>query len=242
LAAKADFTANYSTIYGESYSWGTVNYTGGSYNYWAGAITWTTAQNTPIAGLTNSGGQFNAFCIELTQNAGNPETFHAQSLASLPSSLNGMGGTKAQYLEALWAEQYNTKTMTSLQYAAFQLAVWDIVYDNQTNGKYHINGTNSDGSGFYMTGTSLTDTSTAAGLANEWLGEINLKDAGSVNLAGLLGVGGYQDMVVQLSPGYTYSPDGDIFATPAPPAIVLSFFGILPCLALRRWFVKCPCP
>jgi hypothetical protein len=84
------------------------------------------------------GAAFNSFCIELTQTV-QPlvsVTFDVIPLENgpLPGSVSsgglaGMGVTKASNLKKLWAEYYDDALLSNNNAAAFQTAVWEIVYD-----------------------------------------------------------------------------------------------------------------
>lgn len=104
---------------------------------------------TTLAGVFNwnrSGGTFGpdigdpfkSFCIELTQTVqpGINVTFDVIPLENgpLPGSgssggLAGMGVAKAGNLKKLWAEYYDDALLSNNNAAAFQTAVWEIVYD-----------------------------------------------------------------------------------------------------------------
>jgi hypothetical protein len=236
--ARADFTATgYSLSYGESSNWGTVHYTGGSYSYWAGAITWATS--TPIHGLTGLSGlgpnQFNAFCVELTQDATQPETFHAESLADIPDSRGGMGTNAAAMISALLAQNPalspsgSAASTSKEEYAELQLAIWDIVYNGGAQIlDQHTHGSNT----FYLDTSGMSVDPNFLSKTNSLLSSIDLSY--SCNVVGLLGVNHAQDMVVELPNGNGPDGPGDIVSTPAPPAFLLALFGVVPCLAFRR--------
>jgi len=87
------------------------------------------------SGSTLLGDNFRSFCIELTQDVwdGAVFTFDIGALESVPPpgvSLAGTGSgmSKADYLRKLWA-LHEYQVVDGLTGAAFQTAVWDIVYD-----------------------------------------------------------------------------------------------------------------
>lgn len=79
---------------------------------------------------------FTGFCIDLTEYVqnGHEYTWNTYSLANAPTSAAGpMGAARAQRLARLFGNQYNNLATASNQaqaYAAFQLAVWEIVTDD----------------------------------------------------------------------------------------------------------------
>jgi hypothetical protein len=250
--ARAGFTADLIGA-GHGGSGVSVSYPGaGAPNPWsgfAGQIMWDVLPNgSSIAGLTDANGRFNTFCIQLGQYALDPQTFNARNLATLPDAgaASPMGATRALLLRELFAERFTSLTVsgntaqTNLNHQAFQLAVWEIVYE--TNSILKLTGPNQGV--LYASGHSATT------LANGWLKTLagQSGDAGYTqgylgdgtgdvtqlaNLVGLQGVNG-QDQVAVLQPGFGPGPGGDIEPVPAPPAVVLALAGVLPCLALRR--------
>ena len=82
---------------------------------------------------------FQGFCIDLTESVSNGHAYswNTYSLANAPTSDAGpMGATRAARLGRLFANQYLGLATASNQaqaYAAFQLAVWEIVSDSGLN-------------------------------------------------------------------------------------------------------------
>lgn len=101
---------------------------GGSYsNYTVGRNNLTGNASNP-EGLK---GSFVAFCIDINQSisSGNSYTdFVVTPLASAPIPGSAMGATKANSIAELWANEF-TGLNTADQYAAFQVAVWEIIND-----------------------------------------------------------------------------------------------------------------
>lgn len=113
---------NISTTRNGGSSWQTLS--AGRFN-WHGAIT------NPV-GLQ---GDFSAFCIELTQgvSVGNTySSYEAIQLAAAPqpaaSPYAPMGVGDARLISDLW-EKHRESLTTANDYAAFQIAIWEIVYD-----------------------------------------------------------------------------------------------------------------
>lgn len=122
----------------------------------AGQFQWKT-----IASDAGFSGQFHTFCIDLTQSIsmGNTYTYNLVNIDLAPDPGTGTGGSgvdgpmglnKAQQLRELWNKFHPLIGNDNLKSAAFQIAVWDIVYDDFT-----------------------ADAGAAATLANTWLISLN---------------------------------------------------------------------
>lgn len=111
----------------------------------AGVERWTYVSGTPVY----EGNNFLTYCIEITQDVQltNPPTSYGFTFGALKNapqpgsgvnpdgSGTGMGSVKAGYLQELWGRDYNTSLTSAANSAAFQLAVWKIVYgDTMTGG------------------------------------------------------------------------------------------------------------
>jgi hypothetical protein len=144
----------------------------------AGLFNFTGAANAPA----NLQGTFAGFCIELSQSisSGNSYTdFSTTPLASAPIPGTAMGAAKAALLSELWGRNYASLS-TATQYAAFQLAVWEIVQDT----------------GLSLTGGTLrAASSTARTQAQTWLSQLN----GTGPLASVYAITSptHQDFLVQ---------------------------------------------
>lgn len=119
----------------------------------------------PVGGTLNS--QFPAttttFCVELGQpvSVGSSYTFDVKPVADV------VGAAKAGQFLKLWGAHFDTAWATSgfagsVASTAFQLAVWELVYDGP--GSLNLAGGN-----FLVPNANLATTSTAAGLAKSWL-------------------------------------------------------------------------
>ena len=108
------------------------------------------------------GDNFTTFCIELTQDVwdGAVFTYDIGALENVPPpgvSLAGTGSgmSKADYLRKLWA-LHESQVVDGMTGAAFQTAVWDIVYDAD----------------FSLSVGNFRATGTATALAQNWLTDV----------------------------------------------------------------------
>jgi hypothetical protein len=101
---------------------------GGTYsNFTAGLVNLTGAVSNP----TDLRGAFQAFCIDINQSISNGNTytnFNTANLQDAPIPTSPMGATKAGQIAELWGEERSTLS-SSDSYAAFQIAIWEIVND-----------------------------------------------------------------------------------------------------------------
>jgi hypothetical protein len=130
---------------------------GSSYHYLtAGKFNFTgNASNPP--GLQTG---FSGFCIELTQSVSTGHTYSdytVTALASAPVPGTAMGAAKADRIAELWGRQYDGLS-TADDYAAFQLAIWEIVNDNSLS---------------LTSGKLRAAPSTVRTLASQWLAKID---------------------------------------------------------------------
>ncbi len=125
--AQAVFSVTYNGV-SPSASVSISQNSGGSYsNITAGKVNLTGAANAPA----NLQGQFASFCIQLNQGISNGSTYNDFStiaLASAPVPGTAMGSSKALLISELWGRFYSGLS-TSTKYAAFQVAIWEIVND-----------------------------------------------------------------------------------------------------------------
>ena len=152
------------------------------------------------------------FCIEM-QYA--PTSFQQYNIidvqdAPLTESPSGvvMGGTKADYIRELWAAVNPSPSMSNVDAAAFQVAVWEIVYEDADYESFDVDAwDNSDlpnMSSFMVSGNADVITQ-----AQDWL------DA-------LTGTGTLDNNLVALSRGATQDY---IVKVPVPGAVLLGILG-----------------
>jgi hypothetical protein len=172
------------------------------------------------------------FCVELNQTISTGQTY-SYTVTALASQ-SGVTSTEATDITKLWGAYYNTAWEStsfngSLQSTAFQLALWKLVYDGGTN-------LNLATGNFVVPNANLSNTSTAAGLAQSWLNalagtssSIFSTNFGSQELVWLSNSWA-QDQLTMIP-----NPHPNV-ATPAPPGVVLAGLGALGLLgrSLRR--------
>ncbi len=127
----------------------------GSTNYstlGGGKFVWNVAPGGNPDGLAfrdNAGGSstssFVSFCLELTQNISNSTLYSMVSfnLANAPvpsSSLTPMGAVAAGLMQRMWYQQITSQPTAATNplndsdaMAAFQMAIWELVYDSDTD-------------------------------------------------------------------------------------------------------------
>lgn len=108
-------------------------------NITAGKANFTGDTNNPV-GLQ---GMFMGFCLELAQSvsAGNTYTsYYVEPLTGVPDPGSNISATKADRIAELWGEEY-ANLDTADEFAAFQVAIWEIVTDNTlslTGGTFRV--------------------------------------------------------------------------------------------------------
>jgi hypothetical protein len=220
-ATLAGFTANWTSANPALVL--NVSYNGQAYNnVLVGQYNWTRTGGDPIDFVGSNGTTFWTFCTELTQTISNPVTFTVVGVEQAPNPgiPGGMGSVKADMLRQYFALNYSS-SFTNQQAAAFQLGIWEIVFDNS--------GTLDVSSGDFKLTTS---NATVRNLANSYLAGIN------GNLSGLTA----SQMTVASQLIALSSPTSqdqltfrNFHTTPAPPSLVLAVTGLIPSLALRRF-------
>jgi len=205
-------------------SWGQSSGT----NVRSGPYYWTT-NGQPI----NTGNAVATFCVEIPQgfsasNAdGSPSgngstTYTASSLTAVfdADTEKSISQLYAAHFDSAW----NSPTFNgTTQSTAFQLAMWEIVYDGA--------GGSLAGGNFRVFNQDLNDTNTAAGLAKSWLGSLGSGPSFDSKYAGykLLGLTNpnSQDQVILVPP----SPK----CVPAPPGALLAGMGFLALFGRVGW-------
>ncbi|MBX3379853.1 MAG: hypothetical protein KF805_07140 [Phycisphaeraceae bacterium] len=148
-------SCQFSTDYGSTWA-GTL----------AGSMNWTRDNVTPgsYAGLQ---GNFSTFCIEVTQYVafGGTYTYDVTPTPDAPTpDINfnlPMGNAKASMLSELFG-RYRSGLASNSDFGAFQMSVWEIVYENLDNG-LDVN------TGLFR----IQGAATEQALANTWLSSLD---------------------------------------------------------------------
>lgn len=176
---------------------GTATTVGGGPFYWS--------QSTPLN--TNYATAVTTYCIDLDQSIskGSTYTFTTQTDLKLAPTIGT--AAKATAINELFDRYYNSSLASATNAAAFQLALWELVYDGATSKSLsagRVQGTNS-----------LTTTM----LGSLGSGTYTNRDLAGYRLVGLVSATNQdQIMVVKDTP----PPPG---AVPAPPGLVLAGLG-----------------
>mgnify|MGYP006293167773 CR=1 FL=1 len=214
-ALAADINMTFDNIQGQNV---TVNYNGDRGSTISGQATvagrfqWSV--NSGSAGNFGAGDTMYTFCTEITEyvQQGNSYNYDEMSLGNLPTppdnELEPMGGFRAGLMSELYSNHFfeaaglNGHSFNNQKAAAFQLAVWEVVYQDADSGNetslsslndMTLDVTSADGGGFWATGIA----SATQNLANTWLSEL----VGNTGVGdGMIGLGsdGNQDQVTMV--------------------------------------------
>jgi hypothetical protein len=145
--------------------------------------------------------RFKVFCVDIVQNVfGGDHVYDAIDPELVPNHTRpGMGATRAATLASFWAKWGNLGLNgTNVQKAAFQLAVWEIVYEDPAN-PYNVRGDAGAARGTLFARDG--DDENVQQLANDWLN--NFDPNASTLLAGMRHTGDpstHQDFVAAVVP------------------------------------------
>jgi len=141
-----------------------------------------------VSGSTAFGNRFQSFCIELDAPIGsNPITF----------DINALSGPKAARISEFWGENFGKIGTNADLAAAFQLGLWEIIYDNTADlggGNFRVN----------------SAPVAALSAAQSWLGQVN-------------GSGTFASGLVTLS---SPTAQDQITVVPVPPTVLLAVVGM----------------
>lgn len=189
--ASAAFTVQATYIDTNPGVWGSVSLnSGGSFMgpVKAGQFNWQRTGGT----YTGLQGLFSTFCIEVHQDVlpGNNYTYDTNTVAGAPLPVNilygtPMGAVKADKISELYGRFYASLSSND-DYAAFQLAIWDFVYD----------GGGTVGTGVFQ----ASGFGAAMALADAWIAAV---DGTGPRMAGLgaLSSDDWQDQIFVPAPG-----------------------------------------
>lgn len=161
-------------------------------------------------------GNHTIFCSELTEfTDGSFRKYDVKDVKDLPSSISGgMGATAADAIRKLYTAAAGAQFGDDTKSAAFQLAIWELVYDY---------GTGSAAPDLDTGGIKLNSTwaSGNAGIVNQAKSWLSAAHTGSYTYAPLVGLynNGYQD---------------HIFLIPLPAPLAMGLAGLAGVLVIRR--------
>ncbi|MBS0187987.1 MAG: PEP-CTERM sorting domain-containing protein [Planctomycetes bacterium] len=199
--ASAAFTVQATYIDTNPGVWGKVSLDSGV-NYEgpvkAGQFNWQRTGGT-YSGLQ---GTFATFCIEVHQDIfpGNNYTYDVNTVANAPLPINllygtPMGAVKADKISELYGRFYSGLASND-DYASFQIAIWDIIYDNGdgvNNGifraiNFGVALGQADAKIAAIDGTGPRMSGLGALSSDDWQDQIFTPTPGSVALLGLGGL------------------------------------------------------
>lgn len=195
----------------------TISYPSTTTSTSAGRFNFTrTGGDHPVNPLPNSPvSSFWAFCVELGQtiNVGETVTFDVLPLSSGGSVMGGIGTARANSIRELLGAVYPdfTQVLTNNQYAALQIAIWEITRENF--GAYGYNVLTGD---VTFSGSSAT----ILNLANSFLAQVDGTGPRARGIRALVN-DRRQDMLVQ-------------FPVPEPGSLALALLGLGGIAVARR--------
>jgi hypothetical protein len=195
----------------------TLSYPGTTTNTSAGRFNFTRTGGThPVNPLPNSPlSSFWAFCVELGQTVsfGQSITYDVLPLSSGGSIVGGIGATRADSLRELLGAVYPdfTQVLTNNEYAALQIAIWEITREDF--GTYGYDVASGD---VQFSGSNATILS----LANDYLAEVDGSGPRARGIRALVN-DRRQDMLVQ-------------FQVPEPGSLALALLGLGGIAVARR--------
>jgi hypothetical protein len=206
-----------------------------------GNVTWS---GDP-ANVTPFNGTFATYCLDLNQNISlnNPFVYNTAPLATAPQPGayvppgGPMGPAKANEINILYGKDYSLTLGSGAgdDRAAFQLAIWNIVYDNDasvTAGGGTLYAVIGAGSG------SNVDAATIA-LANQFLADAVTNAGANQNFAAsdiiaLIGVDGAQDQVAINNPNFIVQGGTPLPNSAMGAGVLIAIFGGYRALRSRK--------
>jgi hypothetical protein len=175
----------------------------------AGAELWHKVSGT---GSVAQGTDFKTYCIEVFQDVyltspASSYLFDFYGLSDAPKpgegvtglgSGTGMGSTKAALISELWGRDYTNALSSAANEAAFQLAIWKIVYETPLGGSLNLTLNTGNFQALSTTNSSIRSTS------QTYLNGLD----GKGTMASLLALSSpdYQDQITDMVPPPTTTP------------------------------------
>lgn len=183
-----------------------------------GPFHWT--QTTPIN--TNYASAITTYCIDLNHGV-TSGTYTTQSNLALAPTIGT--AAKGSAITELFDRYYNSSLTSSANSSAFQLALWELVYDGATSKSLSAGSIQGDTTKAYTAQAQSMLTSLGSG-------SYAIHDLATSRLEALVSSNGNQDqiMVVPNPPK----------AIPAPPAVMLAGIGVLALFGRSRWTRRTP--
>ncbi|MFN4241999.1 MAG: hypothetical protein ACK4PI_02055 [Tepidisphaerales bacterium] len=199
-------------------------------NIRAGIMNWTQTSHTPGGNIAGDGNGFVAYCMDLAQFVASPATFTVTTDPTIvpnPASATGslatpwagdVTKTKHDALLRLFAKHFDAGNPSNDFHAAFQLAVWEIIFET-TVGDFSL----SSGT------TNATGVVAAITQANTFLSNLFLGGSYATGSFLFLTAGDHQDQIV-------YRPPANPGPTPEIPLPTAALAGLtlLGGLGVRR--------
>lgn len=191
---------------------GSGNLTGGTGQIgWDGSLTATGVTNpAPFNGL------FDTYCISLLQGI-QFNTLYTYNLDPVVSSSTGITSGEFTEIEELYGSHYADTMLSDDNKAAFQLAIWDVIYGSDSTSV-----TDTSSSFYAVSGFDPSTLSTA----NTWLSTLSSADV-DTNLVALVGTSPTPDAQDQI-----FLVPGTMVPLPKP---VLGGSAMLAALGLMQW-------
>ena len=183
-----DLKLQFDSVHGESAQ---VHYGTQHISTSAGRYNWTVLE---VADPGNpygfrEGQEIFTFCVELQSMGPGPHYYEFADPDKVPGSQSGMGEEKAKVLSSLYLNNFQTaKTGTKQQAAAFQMCVWEIVYETIADISKPHESLSVGGGDITIDGVLATEQ-----LADLWLSKVVLNDK---ILDELLGLANGQDQMI----------------------------------------------
>lgn len=184
----------------------------GNYSGFAGELKFDFSYALSGTDTTN----LRTFCTELAQQTtqqGQTHTYNIKDVSQLPdppAGPTGMGTAKADNIRELYTVAAGNQFGNNINAAAFQLAIWNLVYDTDFTLDSGVVRTQTD---------SYTDKSSILSQANAWLNAVNTNSYSHASLVGL-GSDTKQDQ---------------IFLVPLPAPVALGLAGLVGVGVVRRF-------